>query len=358
MLFLCHRAALLLVSFVGTRLMPATFYPRDAGERLTSIPTLDAFCRWDCVWYERLAREGHWDAGSTTFFPASSWLAHGVAAVTGLPALAALLLVANLAALGTLIVLYRLFSALEGEAAAQWALTLFVLYPFSFFHASGFPEASMTFLSAVALTLALRGRHFAAAGVLAAAVWFKQLGILFGPGLFAAQLRSRWALGPKKVLLSPTLLALALPPLSLVAYAGYAHWRFGDALAFWKVRAQFGPLAQWSLASVFTNTDWNAYTLPIAVFVFFVLVLVLPGVLGLWKLRHFELAAAGSFQLAVLLVIGVWGLGRYSSCFWPAFLPLGAFVAKRPALAAPLAGGLAVCQGLFFFLFTRQFPIM
>jgi hypothetical protein len=52
--------------------------------------------------------------------------------VTGLPIDLCLILVPNLAALGGLLVLYRLVTFLEDEAAARWTLLLFISFPFAF----------------------------------------------------------------------------------------------------------------------------------------------------------------------------------------------------------------------------------
>jgi hypothetical protein len=54
----------------------------------------------------------------------------------------------------------------------------------------------------------------------------------------------------------------------------------------------------------------------------------------------------------------VWGLGRYSASCWPAFLPLGAWLSKRANFQGPIVAILAVFQGLFFYLFVHQFPIL
>ena len=69
----------------------------------------------------------------------------------------------------------------------------------------------------------------------------------------------------------------------------------------------------------------------------------------------------GSFGLALsvtLFSVGMWGLGRYSASCWPAFLGLGALVARRPTLAMLMLCAFAVCQGLFYHLHIHQYPVM
>jgi hypothetical protein len=71
-----------------------------------------------------------------------------------------------------------------------------------------------------------------------------------------------------------------------------------------------------------------------------------------------DLAAFALSLLLVVWVVGLLGLGRYAASCWPAFLPLGVWLAKRPSWQGPIVGMLAVFQGLFFYLFVRQFPII
>jgi hypothetical protein len=69
------------------------------------------------------------------------------------------------------------------------------------------------------------------------------------------------------------------------------------------------------------------------------------------------LAAAAVTSMFVFYTSGVVGLGRYSASVWPAFLPLGVFLSSRPALQAPVVIGLAMLQGVFFFLFSHQYRV-
>src|SRR4051794_1986220 len=52
------------------------------------------------------------------------------------------------------------------------------------------------------------------------------------------------------------------------------------------------------------------------------------------------------------------GLGRYSASCWPAFLPLGVLVSRKPWLQAPLVGVFALFQGIFAYLFIHQFEVL
>jgi hypothetical protein len=51
------------------------------------------------------------------------------------------------------------------------------------------------------------------------------------------------------------------------------------------------------------------------------------------------------------------GLGRFSASCWPAFLPLGWFAARRPAVGMPLVAVFAMAQGFYFYLWSHWFFI-
>ena len=61
--------------------------------------------------------------------------------------------------------------------------------------------------------------------------------------------------------------------------------------------------------------------------------------------------------MLTLWTVGLAGLGRYSASCWPAFLPLGAWLAKRPSLLMPCVCAGALLQGLFLYLFAHWYNI-
>ena len=74
--------------------------------------------------------------------------------------------------------------------------------------------------------------------------------------------------------------------------------------------------------------------------------------------RWWELAAAALTSMVIFYSGGVaTGLGRYTASVWPAFLPLGIYVANRPALQIPLIIAFSLFQGLYFFMFSHQFRV-
>ena len=103
-------------------------------------------------------------------------------------------------------VLYRLVTFLEDEAAARWTLLLFISFPFAFFQAMAYPESLMVLFTALAVYLALRGRHLWAGVALGVGVLARHLSFFAGGSLLVAQLKQRPSV--RRFLLSPGLLGL------------------------------------------------------------------------------------------------------------------------------------------------------
>jgi hypothetical protein len=86
---------------------------------------------------------------------------------------------------------------------------------------------------------------------------------------------------------------------------------------------------------------------------------MLAGVLLTTRNRSWWPVAGFGLALSVMLLsVGLWGLGRYSASCWPAFLGLGVLAARRPQVGMLLLTGFAVFQGLFYYLFIHQFPVL
>ena len=69
--------------------------------------------------------------------------------------------------------------------------------------------------------------------------------------------------------------------------------------------------------------------------------------------RRMILTAAGVLAFG----LGAYGLGRYSASVWPAFLPLGVWLTRRPSWKLPLVVVLAMFQGLFLHLFAHAYEL-
>ncbi|MCP3137918.1 mannosyltransferase family protein [Pyxidicoccus xibeiensis] len=349
--FVFTRVALLAFTSVSLRVDPRLHFE---GPALLDVPSLGGLCRWDCLYYANIALHGYRELFWTNFFPLFPLLGKGLALLTGLSMPHALVVVANLAGLGALVAVYRVFLELDGEEVARSALLLFAAFPFAFFQAAGYPESLMVLTSAGAMLLALRGRHVAAGAVLGLGVLARHLTIVAGLSLLAAQVRERGA-APRRFLSSLAVLGLALPFVFVGLYMLYLGQTRGEPLAWWTHREEgWGKFAWAGLGDLGRG---GALPLEVHLYVLFSLV---PGVGAVLLLRQARWRVLAPFALGLMLTIwtvGLAGLGRYAASCWPAFLPLGAWAARRPGVLMPAVLAGALLQGLFLYLYAHWYNI-
>jgi hypothetical protein len=348
------------VAILGFGTLSMTFVPglmEPAGrhrEYLLRHPSIDGLCRWDCRFFQELANHGYLHDGYTNFFPLYPLLVRALHEATGLHIDLCLILVPNLAALGGLLILYRLVTFLEDESAAKWTLVLFVSFPFAFFQAMGYPESLMVLFSALAVYLALRGRHIWAGVMLGVGGLARHLTFFAGGALLVAQLKQRPSM--RRFLLSPALLGLVTPWLFLGAYCAYQYVRFGDALAFVKVRNDWGPVAWWGV------TDWWRNGPPrdvvLGSYVVFAVPFVAAAIASMFRRKWWELAGFSVPMFLIIFYSGIWGMGRYTASCWAAFVPLGVWLSRRPLLQMPVVVSFALLQGMMFYLVQHHFGIL
>lgn len=136
---------------------------------------------WDGLWYRLIALEGYADGAQNAraaFWPLLPGIMHGGSLLTGWTVDTVGYLVANVAFLGSLLVMYRLITFDYGDPAvarrAIWALALF---PTTFFFSAVYTESLFLFLVLSALYLWRRGLLWAAGLVGIAAALCRSGGI-------------------------------------------------------------------------------------------------------------------------------------------------------------------------------------
>lgn len=348
-IWLTSRVALLALS-AGVLGINGVLERPGGSMALHAYPMLDAFCRWDCAFTEEIATIGYARAAMTNFFPLLPLLLRG-AAVVGVPIHFGLVLVPNLAALLGYVGVFRAMRHFQTVDASTWGLALFVAFPFSFFHASGYPESLMFCSTAWAIAFALEGRSWSAGLALGIGTLTRHLALLAWPSLLVALVAE---LGVVGLLKNRRVLSLAIPPLF---FAGWMVWQWvawGDPLAFLHARAAWAADAWWGVGAIFTQPSIQPQL------VFYAVFSLIPSIAGLTLLRRRTavLAIYVVLYLGLCWAIGLAGLGRYTASLWPVFMPLGALIAQRPWLRSPLVLSFAGAQGVFFTVFAHQFPIL
>jgi len=350
-IFAVSRIAIVFVAHWGLRMDPRL----HRGGGILSVPGIESLCRWDCGWFTRIALDGYQDPLWSNFFPLFPLLGRWLHQLTGMPIPYALVLWGNLLGALALVVAYRLFLELEGEAVAGTGVALIAAWPFSFFQAAGYPESLMFASSVIALALAYKGRHLWAGLVLGVGILGRHLTVVAGLGLLVAQLLERGR-KPLRFVLHKDFLGLLLPFAVAGTYCVFLAQRFGDPLAFLHARsAGWGEGAWYGLLQYFQpHSNWEPQIHA------YVLLSIIPGVgaaMLLARRRWWPLAGYGVGLMITLWCIGLLGLGRYTQACWPAFLPIAVGLERRPDFKLPVLLGFAIAQGMFLFLFTHSYPI-
>jgi hypothetical protein len=209
----------------------STFLVDDLGARSPTGRPSTGLTGWDAGFYLRISEDGYDSVApdGLRFFPLLPLLSRVVALALGGNHRLALLVVANLAALGAGLLVERLARRESGDdglaARAAWFLAL---APPAFVLVMGYAEPLMMAAAAGGL-LALRERRWgwaAAAGFLAGLS--RPLGVLFvvaallevAPGLRAASQRARGG----------RLAAVLGAPAGLASFLAWSHVAHGDAL--------------------------------------------------------------------------------------------------------------------------------
>ena len=315
------------------------------GATAADIGPLDGLCAWDCLAYADLATKGYVRALDSNFWPMLSLYARPLVWLHASGQLA-IVVVAQLASLVAYVSVYEVFLIFDGETGARWGLTFFVAYPFAFFFGVGYTETLMVAAGAGGMWLALRGRHTSAALAFAAGVLSRAPATLGWLGLAAVQLRDRTRWRTRAALLIPVAVGLLWPL--------YCWHRFGDPLQWMRSRHFWGWHAKLNIIRGFHF--WREARM-LAVYPFFGLIPA-AGIIGLVReRRYWPLAAIALPTFVLFCVIGAYGFGRYSASVWPAFLPLGLWLSRRPTLQVPILVAMCLFQGFFLHMFAHAYEL-
>jgi hypothetical protein len=240
--FILTRLAIFIVAYLSVPLIPDSTVP-PYHIRPDNI-LLDVFgSRWDTGFYLSIAEEGYVhtevELPSTAFFPLLPLFIRLVSTFTR-DALISGVLVANLALLLAMILLYRLVRLEADEANATRSVWYMLIFPASFFGSAIYSE-SLFLLGAIgALYLARKG-YWESAGLLGILTALTRLmGILVMPLLLLEWWQQRRTRPPEQRPAPWTVLAGLLVPLGTLGYMLYLQEAFGDPLAFAHASAAWG----------------------------------------------------------------------------------------------------------------------
>ena len=357
-LFLANRLPLLAVCYLGLSLHKQVSHPWRA---FPNDLFLDGWFRWDSGWYLRIARDGYapipGDQQPTNFFPLYPLSVRGLSWLTGDPFIAAFLL-SNLALLLACVWLYRFLVESYGEETARRSLLLLLCAPFAYAYSAMYTE-SFFLVSAAGAFLFAKRKQWLFASLCAAAGGATRLvgvGLLLPVGLYYLEScgwnwrKVRW-----------DALWLPLGAAGVGAHMVYLSIRFNDPLAFLR--------AQWVGGGWGADMTWASL------------------VEQLGKATHWNLLAAGAFELNALLNLAValallgalllgwrrvgliptvWALatffvslriwkasGRYACVVFPSFVAVAQLTEERPQLFEAILYCSTLLLALLTFLFSH-----
>ncbi len=321
---------------------------------------------YDANWYRHIAGNGYVDphlggpvkvfypgypmAVAALYWPAKVLLdltlgsTETIAQHVVLPA--AMLLVSNLALLGAMVILWRLYAPRLGPAATILGLGFLLSWPTAFFLSIGYSESLFILVVACAFLCAQRGRWLEA-GILGAAACL----IRFPGAFLLIPLAMIWlASTPRRNL--PALAGGVIFALGAAAYPSWLWITSGDPLAYLHLqethhRSLAGPIAAMGLmlqqardgarAVLGRPSGQRLVDVPtIAANWLGLLAGIVSAIAGWTRLRAYEIA----WIVVVLLVPLVSGTGesldRYVLAAFPAFFLLGWWLRRWPIAAVAL----------------------
>jgi hypothetical protein len=239
-LFAVSRGALVLIATFLERNIPLTTH----GETYSSAPLLASLTGSDSVYYLGIAAGGYHAEPNVrglldwAFFPlypivtrAASYLTFGDIAVAGV-------LVANLAFMAALVVLYRLSVPHLGHDVSIRSLGFVALAPGAVAFAMAYSDSLFLLLAAGAFLAAEQRRCSVMALLYGLASLTRVQGILLGLPLLVllVQASGGWR--------TPRLAWLVAGPIGLGAFAAYLGARFGDPLGMFHAQAGWDALGR------------------------------------------------------------------------------------------------------------------
>jgi hypothetical protein len=348
-------AAITLVAWIGDE-------RRHLGIR--TVAAKWAF-QWDSVWFLNIAHRGYLrtpDEADAAFFPVYPMLIRALTPIFVRDWIAALV-VANIALLALLVLLYRLAEQEFGADPANRTIFYLVAFPTGFFLTAAYNQSLFLALMVGSFYCMRRGKWWVAGLLGAVACATRSAGLLLILPFCYEYLRQRG----RRIRLDA--LAAALIPLGLVAVMAVDKVAMGDPMAFSHAQSRhWGRHFDWpwvpignAFKAVFvharsaTSEHWSHNLLELGA-VLLVLVMIGLAVVGPWRMRRdqlvFPLFALASLVFTISFPTSSPGIPYplYSASrlvleVFPAFMMLGR-IGRHPLVDRALLAGFLGVQGL------------
>lgn len=370
-LALLFRVALLFFAVLASMLQT------EPGEQPRTL--MDIFASWN-AWdgrhYLSLIEKGY--KGYTengqhlflVFFPLYVWISRLVSYISGSPETAALAVSIVSYGLGC-VYLYRLVYRMHGREAAQAAVLLISVFPFSFFFGSIMTEGLFFFTTAAALYYI--GEHkYVRAGIFGAlAAMTRMIGVVLVAAMLAEMLEScaifskDWRKSLKK--LGPQMLTALIPAVGTLIYLLLNYVVDGNAFAFLKHQQHWNQGAAYmseTLATITQNALYaEDYKIRAAIWIPELLLFFVFGtliIIGLLRKKNRNFILIYAFIYFVINYSLAWPLsvGRYLSCGIAFFTIAAEFIKGKKLALGITASIMAILLGIYYYAFIGGSHIM
>jgi mannosyltransferase PIG-V len=368
------RIGLFMVGLVGVALLPPNVQADVPGWPAPALTAgwhniFTAWERWDALWYLKIAAHGYSPTDTSgAFFPLYPVLTRAGSFLTGGHPLAGAFLVANLAGLVALVVVYLMTKHEFDERKARQTVLFMAVFPTAYFLFAPYSESVFLLVAALSLYAARLEKWWLAAlaGALAAAT--RSIGVTLVVPLAFEAIRQARAAPPDRRSPARVLYMLgcsAAASLGLFAYLSYWKATTGDWLT--PFNAQNGWLREFSWpwdtikAGTKTGLDFigsypgGYHTLDLI----FVVVALVALIWLVFKWIALEIPpiyasyAVISFLMPLFLVFGgrpFMSIPRFILVVWPLFWAFGAFADRfnaRDLVVGSFAAGLGIMSLLY-----------
>lgn len=276
--------------------------------------------RWDTGHYTAIAIHGYDGAWRTAFFPLFPLLERIGTLIFHDPFTVGLV-IANLANLGLLMVLFQLIKEDFGHHRARNAVLYLSIFPSAFFFAAAYTESLFLFLALLSFYQMRRSRWWLAGLCGFFACITRSTGIFLVLPFVYEYLRLH-SFSLKRIRLD--VLALALIPTGLLVYSVYCQWKFRDALAWEHAQAVWYHqlMPPWKTLYLVVHTIRHGT----------------PGLLSFQALHNLLDLLSIFFVLAMiaLMFVGSTKLSREHMAYGVWSVPLVLFLLSVPVIGTPL----------------------
>jgi Mannosyltransferase (PIG-V) len=296
--------------------------------------------RWDSGWYASIVDHGYSyssdpsQQASVVFYPLYP-LASYLVTQLGIDVYVALLIVANAAAVISVLLLAKLAKDLFDDQTAVMAVALFSFFPSSHFLSAGYSEPLYLVFALLSLHLVNSQNYVLASLFAGLSLGTRSTGIVLLPTILWDIVRRTPNWWPRTV--PKLVLCTLLCASGLIAFMAYLGWKFGDPLAFAKGQAAWNPgtfadrFISGATLQPFLHARWMASA--------WFLLFLTATIASFWRLpSSLSLYGLGALMLPYLTLGITDSTNRFLLTCIPAFIYVATLCKSTPWLACIIVG--------------------